>query len=99
MGTIIRQLASYENDLCVVTMEYSDVSMLITKISVVNNGTEPVSISITRTSDGRVTSQTFSSGTNSVNIPTTVSKRVLITDLGHGKLGNVIFNFAYPAAS
>jgi 3-oxoacyl-(acyl-carrier-protein) synthase len=96
MATVTVRLAAFEDETCVVEMDYSNTNMLATALRVVNNSPAPCYAEIVRTSDGRKHGARFAPGTTSIAIPTTVAQRVPIELDARGRVISISATCCYP---
>jgi hypothetical protein len=93
------KIASYENDLVTVNIEYDETTnpFRVTGVRVVNNGSAQVYAALIRTSDQRLYATTFPSGETYIPISTKVADRVGFTLDARMHYTGVSFQFRYPA--
>jgi len=97
MATVLFPLASFNNDACIIYMEYDDIDMRVSGVVCENNTTYPVYAALIKASNGAVYDNIFQPGNSRIDISTQGPTRIDIEDLFGNHWGNLHTAFRFPA--
>lgn len=89
-------LASYDNNLVVIGLEYDMATQWVTGIRCVNNSPGAVRVDVFRASDNLLYSQRFTPGEGRMAIPTTAGERIALTAPKAVRFAGFRCGVAYP---